>query len=145
LPDTYRDARIGRPASPLLLSGVLALFTGTLFADIAYAGTYDVTWATFSTWLLAGAEAAGAIAAIVGIVDLSRRRVRANRLIWPYALAYAVAMVLGLFNNFVHSRDAYTSVVPTGLTLSVITEIVLLACVAMAVPMMYTRRTGVAA
>jgi uncharacterized membrane protein len=62
----------------------------------------------------------GALAAVVGIVDLARRSVRADGLIWPYAVSYAVAMILALFNNFVHSRDAYGAM-PTGLTLSWLT------------------------
>jgi len=34
--------------------------------------------------------------------------------------------VLALFNAFIHSRDAWTSVVPTGLTLSAVTFVVIL-------------------
>jgi len=37
-----------------------------------------------------------------------------------------VVLVLALFNSFVHSRDAWTSVVPSGLILSALTVIVLL-------------------
>jgi uncharacterized membrane protein len=34
--------------------------------------------------------------------------------------------VIALFNNFVHSRDAWTSVVPVGLELSALTVFVML-------------------
>jgi uncharacterized membrane protein len=48
--------------------------------------------------------------------------------VWPRmfaSLGYAIALVLSIFNAFVHSRDGYTSVVPTGLTLSAIVAIIL--------------------
>jgi uncharacterized membrane protein len=50
-----------------------------LIADIAYARTYDIIWKNFFDWLLASGMIVGALAAIVGIVDLARRSVRANR------------------------------------------------------------------
>jgi uncharacterized membrane protein len=37
-----------------------------------------------------------------------------------------LVLILGLFNNFVHSRDAWTSVVPLGLELSAATVVVML-------------------
>jgi uncharacterized membrane protein len=45
---------------------------------------------------------------------------------WFRALGYAAAMVLALLNVFVHSRDGYTAVVPTGLTLSACVVAILL-------------------
>ena len=37
-----------------------------------------------------------------------------------------MALVLAIVNAFVHSRDAYTSVVPTGLILSALVVLILL-------------------
>ena len=45
-----------------------------------------------------------------------------------------LALVLGLFDNLVHTRDAWTSVVPAGLALSAITVVVMLATVWLAAP-----------
>ena len=45
---------------------------------------------------------------------------------WLYALGGAIAFVLALINAFVHSRDGYTAVVPTGLTLSAAVVVILL-------------------
>jgi uncharacterized membrane protein len=70
-----------------------------------------------------------------------RRPVRANRLIWPYAITYAVAMILGLFNNFVHSRDAYGAM-PAGLVMSVLTVLALTAAAIISIPLLRTSRTG---
>ena len=45
---------------------------------------------------------------------------------WPRAIGYLLAVVLALVNAFVHSRDGYTAVVPTGLMLSGLVVVVLL-------------------
>jgi uncharacterized membrane protein len=47
-------------------------------------------------------------------------------LAWPYAVGYVLAVLLSLINAFVHSRDGYTAVVPTGLTLSGLVLVILL-------------------
>jgi uncharacterized membrane protein len=115
---------VHRPMHPLVIAFPLAAFLAGMIADIAYVDTLDTEWLNFADWLLAGAMILGVLAAIVGLIDLSRRSVRANRLLGPYAVLYAIAMIIGLFDNLVHSRDAY-GVMPTGLTLSVLTVIVL--------------------
>ena len=45
---------------------------------------------------------------------------------WPRILGGAVVITLSLINVFIHSRDGYTAVVPTGLILSAIVVAVLL-------------------
>lgn len=127
---------------PTVLGIPFVCFVAALITDIAYAQTFDVTWKNFSDWLLAGGIIVGALAAIVGLVDLARRSVRANRLIWPYAAAYAVAMVLGLFDNFVHSRDAYGAM-PAGLVLSALTVLALMITAVIGVPLMHKSSKGV--
>jgi uncharacterized membrane protein len=69
----------------------------------------------------------GALSVVVGLIDLVGHR-RHPKLIpvWPLVLATAVAFLLALTNAFVHSRDGYTAVVPTGLILSGIVVIILL-------------------
>jgi uncharacterized membrane protein len=41
-------------------------------------------------------------------------------------VGYALAVLLSVINAFVHSRDGYTAVVPTGLMLSGLVVVVLL-------------------
>ena len=121
---SHNPIRAGLPWHPLILGVPSVCFVTALVTDIAYMRTYDFIWNDFSAWLLAVGIVLGALAAIVGIIDLARPSVRVNRLIWPYAAVYAIAMILGLFDNFVHSRDAY-GVMPAGLTLSVLTVLAL--------------------
>ncbi len=119
-----RTRSYGLPLHPIVLGLPFLCFLAAMIADIAYVQTFDIAWKNFADWLLAGGMVLGALGAIVGIVDLARPTVRANRLLVPYAIAYAVAMVLALLNNFIHSRDAYGAM-PTGLILSVLTVLVL--------------------
>jgi uncharacterized membrane protein len=59
------------------------------------------------------------------ISTLAGRRQR-SRAAWPRLAGYALAVFLALINAFVHSRDGFTAVVPTGLMLSASVVIVLL-------------------
>ncbi len=45
---------------------------------------------------------------------------------WRYAIGNVVALILATFNMLVHTRDAWTSVVPWGLVLSVAIVVVLI-------------------
>ena len=54
-----------------------------------------------------------------------------------------VVMLLALFNAFVHSRDGWTSVVPTGLILSALTVLVMLFTGWLGWAMVYRHRVGV--
>jgi uncharacterized membrane protein len=65
------------------------------------------------------------------------------RAVWVHAGGNAVALVLAIFNAFIHSRDAYTSVVPTGLILSALTVLILLVTGWMGWDMVYRHRVDV--
>lgn len=122
-----RQGTAGLPLLDILASFPIAFFTGALATDIAYAQTANIMWADFSAWLLAVAEAGGVAAALVGLVVLiANRRLPRTRPIWPVVVGCVSVLVIGFFNNLVHSRDAWTSVVPTGLTLSGITVVLML-------------------
>lgn len=118
----YRPARVTRshPVHGMLSAYPLALFTAALVSDIAYANTAQMQWANFSVWLIAGGLLMGVLAAIAGIIDAVTHRGIPRRRPWPHSIGVALMLLLALFNAFVHSRDAWTSVVPTGLTLSAI-------------------------
>ena len=111
-----------RPIFPGLMTFPASCFLLTLIFDIAYAQTANMMWESTSIWLLTIGLIAGALFVVIGLVEafgLGR---------WPtmiLRIGYAIALILSIFNAFIHSRDGYTSVVPTGLTLSVIVALVL--------------------
>jgi len=94
----------GRPIHKMLVSFSAAYFVGALVTDLAYWQVPDVVWERFSIWLIAAGLVMAGLAAI----------------------AYVLAASLSLVNAFVHSRDGYTAVVPTGLMLSALVVAVLL-------------------
>ncbi len=53
-----------------------------------------------------------------------------------------IVLVLALFDEFVHSRDAWTSVVPTGLILSALIVIVMLVTTWLGYSLVYPPRRG---
>jgi uncharacterized membrane protein len=114
-----------RPIHRMLVAFSAAYFAGALVTDLVYWQMPDVLWERFSIWLiLAGLVMAG-LATIAYVIDLAGRR-RIERPAWPRVIGYALAVVLSVVNAFVHSRDGYTAVVPSGLTLSALVVVVLL-------------------
>jgi uncharacterized membrane protein len=133
----------GHPIHPMLVSFPIACFVGTLLTDLAYWKTANVMWTNFSSWLLFAGLVMGALAAIAGLVDfLGNRSIRNITAAWVHFIGNAVVLVLALFNAFVHSRDGWTSVVPTGLVLSALTVLVLLVTGWMGWTMVYRYRVG---
>lgn len=111
----------------ILVSFPIACFSGALVTDITYAVTAEMIWADFSAWLLATGIILGVIAAFIGIIDfLVNRRGRPAGPAWLVAIGGLCVLVLAMLDNLVHSRDAWTSVVPAGLALSAVTVIVML-------------------
>jgi uncharacterized membrane protein len=139
-------ARIGgHPIHPMLVPFPIACFVGTLVTDIVYAKTFDPMWSNFSSWLLAAGLVMAALAAIAGLIDfLGSARIRALRPAWIHLIGNVVAVLLSFVNALVHSRDGYSAVVPTGLTLSAIVVAILLVTGWMGWEMVYRGRVGVA-
>jgi uncharacterized membrane protein len=115
----------GRLVQRLLVWFSAAYFTGALVTDLAYWRMLDVMWERFSIWLITAGLILAGLAAIAYVIDLASSR-QIDRPAWPSVVGYALAALLSLINVFVHSRDAYTAVVPTGLMLSVLVVVVLL-------------------
>jgi len=115
----------GRPIQKWLVSFSIAYFTGALLTDLAYWQTLNVMWERFSIWLITAGLILAGFAALAYVIGLAAGR-QIDRPAWPGVIGYALAVLLSLVNAFVHSRDAYTAVVPTGLMLSGLVVVVLL-------------------
>ena len=115
----------GRPLHPMLVSFSAAYFFGALVTDVVYWQMPDVLWERFSIWLITAGLIVAGLAVIAYVIDLAAGR-QITAPAWPGAIGYVFALVLALVNAFVHSRDGYTAVVPTGLMLSGLVVLVLL-------------------
>jgi uncharacterized membrane protein len=105
----------------------ITCFVGALVTDLAYWQSTNMQWANMAAWLLVVGLLVAVLAVIAGLIDfLGDRRIRGLRPAWIHAVGNAAALVVAIFNVFIHSRDAYTSVVPAGLILSAVTVLILL-------------------
>jgi uncharacterized membrane protein len=126
MPNPRSTAQIGgHPIHVMLVPFPIVCYVLTLCSDLAYWKTAAMQWANMSAWLLMVGLAFAVLAALAGFVDfLGERRIRALPIVWIHAIGNALALALAIFDELVHSRDAYTSVVPTGLTLSVLVVLI---------------------
>jgi len=121
-----------RPIHVLLAPFPVACFVGTLLTDIAYVSTANTMWANFSAWLVTAGVILSVIAAVAGLFDFFSNRLFGDRVLrapppaWGYIVGNIVVLVLGILNLLVHTHDAWSSVMPWGLTLSILTVIVIL-------------------
>ena len=121
-PITASPRRLLHPG--LVATGATLLIAGFV-SDVVYWQTLLFQWNNVSQWLVPAGMVFALLAALAFVLDLVTRRV--GRIDWLRFAGLAVAALLGLVNAFVHSRDAYTAVVPQGLALSAIVTLLLLA------------------
>ena len=116
-------ARIRRPFHPFFVGLGGALLMAALVTDFMYSSNSLTQWANFSAWLITGGLILALISAIALIIDFALGRT--GRIRWLDFGLLAVAAVLSIVNVFIHTRDAWTSVVPSGITISAIVTILL--------------------
>lgn len=115
----------------LLFPIPVVCFVAVLLTDIAYSQTAFLMWLHFSQWLIAAGLVFGALAALALLVEFfASHAIRTGAIGWLHLVLFYGALVVELFNAFVHTRDGWTAVVPTGMTLSIIGVILALAAVA---------------
>lgn len=121
-------------------------FVGTLLTDLAYWRSAEMMWADFSAWLVSAGVVLGWLFLIIGLIEIAARRAHRRRAgIWAYLIGNVVVLVFATLNMLVHTRDAWTSVVPWGLILSAATVVSLVGTAAFGWMMIYRPRTGVIA
>lgn len=115
------------PYSSLFLPVPIVCFVGAFVTDVAYVNSDgNRLWVNFSSWLLAAGLVFAVIAGLLLIVDLARiPQFRGRFGLGAFGLL-AIASLFELINSFVHARDGWTAVVPTGLALSAIGAVLIL-------------------
>lgn len=109
------------PLYPALLPVPILCFVGALITDLAYIASADMMWLDFSSWLLLAGLIGGGLAGVLLIVELVRARER--RALLPHFVFLLAAWVIEVFNSFIHARDGWTAVVPSGLSLSIVATV----------------------
>ena len=129
----------GHPIHQMLVPFSIAYFIGAFVTDVTYWRTALVMWERFSVWMIAAGLVIAGAAILAAVVDLLGGR---QRPAWVCTLTYVAAVVLSLFNVFIHSRDGYTAVVPAGLALSAVVTILLLTVVGSGWSLTHLHRAG---
>lgn len=114
------------PLHAALLAGALPLFLGALLSDWAYGASYEVQWANFASWLIAGALVFSGFALLWSLVSLLRSGRRREQFV-PFLLLL-VTWLLGFGNALVHAKDGW-AMMPEGLVLSVVVTILTIASI----------------
>ena len=137
----------GHPIHATLVQFPIVCFVGAFVTDIVYWRSMSFIWETFSVWLLTAGLVGAGFAVIAGLVDfVGDRRIRQLRSAWIHALGNALVIALSVINVFVHSRDGYTAVVPTGIILSGVVVLIMMITMItgwMGGEMVYRHRVGV--
>jgi uncharacterized membrane protein len=113
------------PLHAILLAFPFPLFLGALLSDLAYSASFQVQWANFSSWLIAGGLLVGAFALLWALVNLFRSGPASKRRLVLYFVVLLAMWIVGFVNAFVHAKDAWASM-PEGLYLSAIAALLAL-------------------
>jgi uncharacterized membrane protein len=118
--------RSGRPwlIHPFFVSLGGSLLIAAFGSDIMYAQTSLMQWSNASDWLITVGLLLALLGAIALLVDVLAGR--GTPINWLNFVLLALAAVLSIINAFVHSRDAWTAVVPEGIWLSGVAAALLL-------------------
>jgi uncharacterized membrane protein len=109
---------------PPLIGAGAGLLIAVFVTDELYRRSLLFQWNNFSMWLILFGLIVALLAAIGLAVDAVRGALGA--ISWIRFAGFAVAVLLSILNAFVHTRDAYTAVVPVGWTISLIVAAILI-------------------
>ena len=128
VPASARPLSIMRhPLYSMLLPVPVVCFLGALLTDIAYLNSGgNLVWLDFSNWLLLAGLVFGVLAAIVVLIDVLRGRGFRAGGGWVQLVVLCAALLVELFNSFVHDRDGWTAVAGTGILLSIVGALLVL-------------------
>jgi len=116
------------------------LLMAAFVTDYTYYTTALWQWANFSAWLITAGLIVMLVAVMLLLIDFATGRAR--RLNTGTFILVTAAALLSLTNAFVHSRDAWTSVVPQGIFLSAVSAVLLIIAGARGWSLTISRVTG---
>jgi uncharacterized membrane protein len=119
------SARPIHPLHAILLAFPFPLFLGALIGDLAYRATFEIQWANFSSWLIAGGLLVGVFALLWALAHLIRSGTRRTGRAIAYFVVLLAMWTVGLVNALVHAKDAWATM-PEGLYLSAIATLLAL-------------------
>lgn len=117
----------GHPLHPIFVTLPIGFFVATFAFDIIYWSTQNDMWATAAHWLLGFGLVGAALAALAGLIDfLGDGRIRAIGDAWQHAIGNVILVLIQFFSWYQRYRYGASAVVPLGLTLSLVSVLIML-------------------
>jgi uncharacterized membrane protein len=118
---------MGHPLHPILITLPIGFFVATFLFDILFWQTGNPAFATGAIWLLGAGLVGAVLAAGTGLTDfLGDGRIRAVSDAWQHAIGNVILVLIQLFSFYQRYRYGASAVVPLGLSLSLISVLILL-------------------
>lgn len=115
---TSGPSRVAIALYELLNPLPLGFFTAAWIFDILYLKSFQIMWTDAASWLIAIGLVLAIVPRLINLVQVwFTQRPLATAAVKIHFWLWLLAIVLTIFNAFVHSRDAY-AVVPLGVILS---------------------------
>ncbi|MEN4873894.1 DUF2231 domain-containing protein [Kosakonia cowanii] len=115
---TSGPSRVAIALYELLNPLPLGFFTAAWIFDILYLKSFQIMWTDAASWLIAIGLVLAIVPRLISLVQVwFTQRPLATAAVKIHFWLWLLAIVLAIFNAFVHSRDAY-AVVPLGVILS---------------------------
>jgi uncharacterized membrane protein len=117
---------MGHPVHPILITLPIGLFVATFLFDIIFWQTQNAAFATGALWLLGFGLIAAALAAVTGLIDFTGdARIRQLSDAWQHAIGNVTMVLIQLFSFYERYRYGTSAVVPLGISLSLISVLIL--------------------
>jgi uncharacterized membrane protein len=134
----------GHPIHPMLIPFPIAFFVAGFVCDIAYWITGNAAWPTAAIWLIGAGLIMGALAALVGLIDIfGERQIRALNTAWWHAGGIVIIVLIEIYNWYARFTEGATAVLPKGLVLSFVVVCILVFTGWKGWEMVYRHRVGV--
>jgi uncharacterized membrane protein len=117
----------GHPLHPLFITLPIGFFVATFLFDLVYWQTEQDAFATGAVWLLGAGIAGAVLAAVTGLADFfGDPRIRGLGDAWQHAIGNVIMVLAQLFNFYERYRYGASAVVPLGLSLSLVSVLIML-------------------
>ncbi|UTF60211.1 DUF2231 domain-containing protein [Gilvimarinus sp. DA14] len=125
-PIPSRTAIAGHPIHPMLIHFPVAALVGLVASDTGFIITADAFWARASLWLAGVGALCGWGAGLIGLIDLlSVRQIRRLITAWSHALVAVMGLSVVTLNWLLRLNDMQAWVMPWGISLSVLTAVLI--------------------
>jgi uncharacterized membrane protein len=112
---------------PILITLPIGLFVAAFLFDLIFWQTRNEAFATGALYLLGFGLIGAALAAVTGLIDfLGDGRIRALNDAWQHAIGNVILVLIQLFSWYQRYRYGASAVVPLGLSLSLISVLIML-------------------